>query len=174
MEHSFTKLKLFHEIHYTRLGATINHLLHQAWIQYQVAHLELRSYTMPCKLACLYPKTSSKISLQLYNRSFNGCVFCNPTVIVDCYWNNFRFLSQIFRSLFFRLPHHNNFAKIISICCSASGMTTTTGSYESHQGPWAPHSTYSITLHYSTTNFCCTETQPPSEWSVGDRFSEWW
>ena len=43
------------EIHYTRLGTSINCSLHYTWIQYQVAHLELRSYTMPCKLALVAP-----------------------------------------------------------------------------------------------------------------------
>ena len=70
------------EIHYTRSGTCINNSLHQAWIQYQVAHPKLRSYTTPCKLACFYPKSSSKISPPpLYNGSLNCCVFCKPTVL---------------------------------------------------------------------------------------------
>ena len=60
---------------YTRPGTCINRPLHWAWIQYQAAHPERRGYTTPCKLACFYPKSSSKISLPLYNWSLNCCNF---------------------------------------------------------------------------------------------------
>ena len=45
--HRFTKKTQQFEIHYTRSGASINNLLHWAWIQYQAARLELR--TRSCK-----------------------------------------------------------------------------------------------------------------------------
>ena len=57
----FTKKMQQFKIHYTRLGTSINNKLHKAWIQYQVAHLELRKYL--------------KLSLHLYNGSLNCCVF---------------------------------------------------------------------------------------------------
>ena len=51
----------------------INHSLHQAEIQYQAVHSELRSYTTPC----FYPESSSKISLPPYNGSLIVVFFVN-------------------------------------------------------------------------------------------------
>ena len=41
-------LESLSSVHYTRPGTCINRPLHLAWIQYQIAHPQLRSYTMPC------------------------------------------------------------------------------------------------------------------------------
>ena len=89
-----------------RSVTSISISLHLVWIQHQAAHPELRSYTTPRKLACFYPKSSSRISLPLNNGSLNCCVFCEPTVIsvisreVDswCMTNDFFTLVFIFSS----------------------------------------------------------------------------
>ena len=55
---------------YTRLVSCINHQLHKDWIQYQAAHPELRSYIRTWDV--VYPKSSYKISLSLYNGFLNS------------------------------------------------------------------------------------------------------
>ena len=49
------------EIHYTRLGTSINCSLHYTWIQYQVAHPELTLGYV--NWGVLYPESSYKILL---------------------------------------------------------------------------------------------------------------
>ena len=71
--------------HYTRPGTCINRLLHQTWIQYQVAQPKLISYPTPCKLACRLPQTQ----LQNHGSSTSGpppksskILCCNSVILI--------------------------------------------------------------------------------------------
>ena len=68
------------EKHYFKSGTNFYHLLHSDRIQYQVAYPELWSYTRTCKIR-RWLTQSYKISLPLWNRSFNCRVFyIDPTL----------------------------------------------------------------------------------------------
>ena len=77
--------------------------------QYQAAHPELRSYTMPCKVACFYPQNSSKISLHLNNGSLNRCVFFVNLLYL------FRFLQRMHSWIIIILSMVRKFTNITGI-----------------------------------------------------------
>ena len=77
------------EIQYARSGTSIN----------RSRHPELRSYTTLCKLAFFYLKSSSKISLSLYNGSLNRCIF------YETYCNFISFQNGLLKDQLARVCH---------------------------------------------------------------------